>query len=260
MIINDVIKYLNEKYPESNACSFDQGKIGLMIGSINNNVTKILCSLDLTYEVAKEAVENNVELIITHHPYFFNPLTKIDYDNNVGKTLKLLLGNNISCFSMHTNLDVGDGGVNDTLGEMLEIINMKVIREEKTLNNFLRYGDIEEISLQDLANKVKKTFGLGSVRVIGDLNRKVKKIGVVGGSGAHNNDINEAISCNVDCYITGEVKLPEAIRINSENLSLIEVNHGVERFVFNNLSKMIEKDLKLNVIVSNINTDPFINM
>ena len=90
------------------------------------------------------------------------------------------------------------------------------------------------------------------------MNEKIKKIGIVGGSGAQIASINDAIKEKVDCYITGEVKLNAAIYAKQMGLNLIEVNHGIERFVFYSLKEELEKIFGDIFIISDINTDPLI--
>ena len=189
MLVRNVKEYLDLRFPKDNAEEFDQGSIGLAIGSENIVIENILLSLDLNKEVVKEAILKKCNLIITHHPFLFNPIQKILFDTEKGEIIKLMCEHNISLYSMHTNLDVGSGGVNDVLAKMLGINDYKIINNDASKGNYLRYGNIQETTLKDLANNIKNIFNLNGVRVLGDLNKKIKKIGVVGGSGAHTSDI-----------------------------------------------------------------------
>ena len=263
MFVRDVCNYLEEKYPKINAEDFDQPRIGLTIGSENIEVKNILFSLDLNEEVVDEAIKKDCNLIITHHPYIFDPLYKVIFESEKGRVIRKMFENNISTFSMHTNLDVGEEGVNDTLIKVLGVYDYKVINDEKVKGNYLRYGNIEEVSLKDLALNVKEKFKLSGVKVYGDFDKKIKSIGVVGGSGAHMFDIINALKCNIDCFITGEIKLNIAQFADYNGLSLIEVNHGVEKFVFEPLKNTMENDLKKkcgfenSMFVSLVETDKF---
>ena len=243
MKINDVCSYLQERFPLSFASDFDKA-IGLTIGDGRYEVTGIILALDLTKEVIKEAVTNNCNLIITHHPFLFSPIYKVLYDDYKGELIKLMVENNLSHYSMHTNLDVASGGVNDVLAQMLGIDDIKIINDEAGKENFLRYGKIKETTLGELVKNVKDIFNLSGVRVLGDLNKKIKKVGIVGGSGAHDSDIFLAKKCGCDCYITGEIHLNNAQYAEFLNLALIEVNHGVEKFVFFSLIEEFKKSFK----------------
>ncbi len=260
MLAKEVIAYLERRFPLEHAEDFDQSKIGLIIGCDDFIINKILLSLDLSIDVAKEAIENKANLIICHHPFFFEPLHKILLNTEQGEVLKLLLQHEISVYAMHTNLDVGLGGVNDVLANLLAIENIKIDNQVIGKQNYLRFGTIREISLYDLAQFVKATFHLTGVKVIGDLKKKITKIGIIGGSGAHQNDIERACANGCQVLITGEVKLNNAQYAKYLGLNIIEVNHGIEKFVFYQLKKDLEKDLGLEkqIMVSEIETDPII--
>ncbi len=266
MLVKDVKKYLDERFPIENACEFDQNCVGLCVGNENCEVSNILLSLDLNLDVLNDAISKNCNLIITHHPFLFNHIQKVLFNTEKGHIIELMAKNNISLYSMHTNLDVAKGGVNDILADMLGIKDIKIINNEASKDNFLRYGNINEVSLKELALKVKDTFKLSGVRVLGDLDKKIRTIGVVGGSGAHNSDIYNAIKCGCDCYITGEVHLNNNQFADYYGLSLIEVNHGVEKFVFNYLIKEFKDKFKKlynfnnEIIITSIETDKMITL
>lgn len=265
MLVGDVINYLEERYPRSNAEDFDQPRIGFIVGSKALCVDNILLALDLTYEVVLEAIELNCNMIVTHHPFIFDPLFKLIFEDEKTKIISKLFEHKISVYSMHTNLDVANGGVNDCLVKLLGVENVKSLYDVEK-GNFLKYGEIEELTLKEFALKVKGAFKLSGVRVFGDLNKKVKNVGIIGGSGAHVGDLNDAIRADLDAYVTGEIKLSNAQYAYSKGLNLIEVNHGVERFVFDNvkneLTEVLKKNFNFNnkVIISNVDTDKFITL
>ena len=119
---------------------------------------------------------------------------------------------------------------------------------------FLRTGDVN-ITLIELANRVKKELLLNGVRIAGDKYKLIKKAGIIGGAGC--NDIYEAKAKGCDCLITGEVRLNRAIEARQIGLTLIEANHGIERFVFEDLVEEFKKSFEeVEFIVSDINTDP----
>ena len=74
MKINEIVNYLESKYPSVNAQDIDTGKIGLQFGSMNASVKKAIIALDGTIDVVNEAIEKKAELIILHHPFLFYPI------------------------------------------------------------------------------------------------------------------------------------------------------------------------------------------
>ena len=262
MKIKEVINYLEKRFPKDLAMDFDLPRIGLEIGSSEIEVNKILLTLDLTSEVLDEAIEVGANLIISHHPFIFDPLYRIEFDSDKGMILREMFNHNISLYAMHTNLDTGIGGVNDTLASLLGLKNVKIINQEVSKGNLLRYGEVEPQTVLEFAKHVKKVFNLSGVRVCGNQQKLIKTVGVIGGSGAHPSEINDAINLDLDVYVTGEVHLNNAIDAYNNDLTIIEVNHGVEKFVMFPLKEDLEKDLKLQnkVFVTKVNTDPLISL
>lgn len=254
MLIKELVEYLDDKYPQENCEEYDQGKIGLVIGSKNIDVTEVLLALDINSDVIKEAIEKNCNLIITHHPFLFNPVSKILFDTDLGVSLRMLFEKNISVYSMHTNLDNAIEGVGYSIAKRLGIEEINHDIE----NSYIRYGKINPINLYGLANKVKKDLELDGVRVAGDPNKLVKKIGVIGGSGGSLEEINACIRNNIDCLVTSEIKLHIAQYAVYNDLCLIEINHGSEKWVFEIIQEDLEKrfEAKFKANISEINTDP----
>ena len=240
MLVKEVCEYLDNRFPKDNAEDSDQPRIGLIIGDDDIEVTNILLTLDLNFEVVNKAIEKNCNMIIAHHPFIFEPLYKILFNSPKGKVINLMFKHNISLYVMHTNLDVGKGGVNDTLANMLDLKDIKTYNDYQK-GSYLRTGNVN-MNLNNLIIKVKEAFELSGVRYLGDLNKKIKTVGIVGGSGGRSSDIINAYNNNCDCYITGEIHLNCSQLAEELGLSLIEVNHGVEKFVFKYLKSELECD------------------
>lgn len=49
-------------------------RIGLLVGSPADEVDKVLVTLDVTADVITEAVNERVNLIVSHHPLFRDPI------------------------------------------------------------------------------------------------------------------------------------------------------------------------------------------
>lgn len=128
MKVADVIRRLEKKFPKSNAESWDN--VGLLVGSTRDEVKKIQISLDATEEVIGRAIENNVDMIITHHPMIFSPLKAINDGSLVGRKVLKLIRNNIALYSMHTNLDASPEGLNEYITEILGWKDSRIIAEE----------------------------------------------------------------------------------------------------------------------------------
>lgn len=258
MKIKTIMETLELWYPESMADESDFGKLGLQIGNPEYEITGILFTLDLTLEVVEEAIQKNVNLIVSHHPFIYNPIKKIEFTSPTGEILEKMFLHKISLFAMHTNLDVGYDGVNDSLAKLLEFEGYQIPQKDITPSSFLRHGKIKKQSLREFAEFVQRTFGLTGVRVAGNLDRQIQTAGIIGGSGASYELVEQAHDAYCDVYITGEVSLHVAQYAISKNLSIIEVNHGVEKLVFPTLLSNLKKEFPtIPMHITVVDTDPF---
>ena len=125
MKVKDIAKYIEEWCPKSLAEEWDN--VGLIIGNPEQEVKKVMVALDAIEEVIDEAIEKNVDLIVTHHPLLIKPINRISTDFTTGKLIHKLIKNNISLYSAHTNLDIAEGGINDILATLIGLNDRKPI-------------------------------------------------------------------------------------------------------------------------------------
>lgn len=116
VLISEIVSYLQKNvHPR---LAFDWDNVGLQIGDGNQEVKKILLTLDVTENAIDKAINENVDLIISHHPFIFKAIKKI-----TNPLYLKLIRNNIAVFCAHTNLDVIKKGVNSALAAKLELHN-----------------------------------------------------------------------------------------------------------------------------------------
>ena len=75
--VTDIIKIMNTIAPPTLAEEKDN--IGLQCGHPDQAVKKIRVALDPTMQVVNEADQDNIDILITHHPLLFRPLASIDF-------------------------------------------------------------------------------------------------------------------------------------------------------------------------------------
>ena len=100
---------------------------GFQIGNPNKDVKKILLALDLDNKVLEKAKEIKTDMIITHHPIIFKPLTKITTTDYQERLIYDIIKEGIVVYNAHTNLDLANGGVNDILAELLGLEDVDVL-------------------------------------------------------------------------------------------------------------------------------------
>ena len=132
MTCGEIFKYIESWAPEEIAWNKDN--VGLQVGSAERKVKNILLALDLNMKVITEAIKKDCNIIITHHPLLFNPLRKIDTDqDNTSRLVEKLIKHDITLFSSHTNLDFTKGGVSFELAKALELKNIRFLSNLKLI-------------------------------------------------------------------------------------------------------------------------------
>lgn len=226
MTAERIIQILEKKVPLYLAENWDNP--GLIIGKRNREINKVLVALDVTDNVAKEAVEKKADMIVTHHPMIFGSIKKINDDTSLGRRIIFLIENGINHYAMHTNLDTAFGGTNDTLAEIIglkDVEPLAVSTEQDGIPNGLgRIGELEEeTTLGEFSKALREKLKLDRIRIVGNENQKVKRIGLCTGSGMEFMD--EAAAKNCDTYITADVKYHEAQKAVEQGINLIDATH-----------------------------------
>jgi dinuclear metal center YbgI/SA1388 family protein len=123
-----------------------------------------------------------------------------------------------------------------------------------------RVGKVSEMTLGQFAEKVKEVLEVEHVRVVGDLNSKVKKVAVMGGDG--NKYFMSAKFKGADVYVTGDIYYHTAHDAMMQGLNMIDPGHNVEKVMKKGLTATLQKMCKesgfdVEIFPSEVNTDPF---
>ncbi len=260
----EVIQLFEQFSPKHLAMEWD--KIGLQIGTLNKPIKRIMVTLDVLESVVDEAIVQQIDLIIAHHPPIFRPMKHVT-DDTAGRIVTKCIKNDIAVYAAHTNLDVATGGMNDWLAELLELQNTCVLvptYEEKLTGEVLGAGRIgelaSEMNLDEFAEVVKFAFDVPMVRIVGSPETIVKKVAIVGGNG--NDFIYDAKKAGADVYITGDMSFHIAHDCIGIGLSVIDPGHHVEKVMKKGVSDLLtkeftEKKWTTDVCISIVNTEPF---
>ncbi len=258
MNLNSIINLINDEIKLKAHESWDNS--GLQIGSKMVYINKIMLTLDLDLEAAEYAVNEKVDLIITHHPFFFSSIKKIDTDTYDGKIIKMLVQNNINLYSMHTSYDMAEKGVNYDLARKLNILNYDILHPINIDNS--GYGGIGEITprnIVDFTKFVKESLKADYVKLYcGDDKKLVKKVAFCGGSGSE--FIEDAINLNADVYITGDIKYHQAQTAIKNDLCIIDAGHyNTEVHSMVSLKDILEKtNIEVVIFTKNITAEKII--
>ncbi|GFR36117.1 Nif3-like dinuclear metal center hexameric protein [Thermobrachium celere] len=341
--VKEITTYLENLYPLSLAEDYDN--VGLLIGYEDKIVNKILITLDITTDTVKYAIDNNIDLIISHHPIILKSIKKIDKKNYITSMIYDLIKNDINVYALHTNYDINDNGMNDILATKLNLkeisvlfqnkieslyklivyvpvdyaeevssalfragaghignydmcsfnlkgkgtfrplegsnpfignknimesvdeIRIETIVREKDLKQVInallkthpyeepaydiiklenkiykgigRIGILEKtVKAKDVANELKEKLNLNFVVIIGDTERQIRKVAIVGGAGGDLIHIAKNKGC--DLIITGDVKHHVAIEALEDDIVVLDATHfGLEQVFIEHIKTLL---------------------
>ena len=125
-IVAELIRVLETLAPPGLAADWDN--TGLLIGSPDDPANRILTCLTITPEVVTEALAEQVECIVSHHPVLFRGAKNLSTQTAEGRLLLPLLRAGVAVYSPHTSFDDGPGGINDQLAATLGLLNVQPLR------------------------------------------------------------------------------------------------------------------------------------
>lgn len=225
-ILKEVIDLLEETAPLHAAESWDNP--GLQVGRLSQQIDKILIALDPTVQALIEASNIRAQLLLTHHPLIFKSISHISRDDYPGNIIFEAVEREISVFAAHTNLDAAQDGINDMLARLFGLQKVEALLEnvESAMDKagMGRIGDLPaQERLTSMADLVKRVLGIERVKVVGDRNKKIRRVAVVGGSGGRM--VSTASHRGADLMITGDIGHHEALEAHHLGLALIDGGH-----------------------------------
>lgn len=218
--VREVEQTLFDWAPKELAADWDN--VGHLLGGPGDSVSRVLVALDITEDVADEALAQGCQLIVSHHPVMnckWLPVQSVREDRPQGRLLLKLLRNNISAICMHTNLDAAQGGVNDLLAKALHLADPVPLHQ----SGIGRYGTLPgSMTLSEFVPFVSKTLGCCGVRYA-DAGRPVFRVAV--GGGACGEFASDAIAAGCDTFITSDLSYHQFLDAKGMGINLIDAGH-----------------------------------
>ena len=202
----------------------DYDNAGFLLGDSKAAYTGTLVALDLTPEVVDEAIEQKLNLIVTHHPFIFRGVKRLTDRSETGRMVLKLIQQGIGVYAAHTNLDNLPWGVNGILAEKLGLRNCQILKPIDDENGAGMVGELpRSIETDRFLLKVKELTGQPSIRTSKhDPKRKVKLVALCGGAGAE--FIPDAIAAGADLYLTADLKYHDFLR-GEGRIILVDAGH-----------------------------------
>jgi len=223
-ILNNISPFdLQEKWDNS----------GLLLGDREQDVERIVLSIDIDEKMIKDTDENT--LFVIHHPLIFSGLKRLLWNEYPANLLKEMVCKNHAIIAMHTNFDQTH-------------LNAYVFKEVLGFEDFESQGfvckAVGEWNTDKLLKHIKESLGLNVLRIVG-YKDEINSIAMTTGAGGSLIDLVET-----DLFLTGDIKYHDAMKALSQDLMLADIGHfESERYFANALGEHL-KNLPIPVIIA----------
>lgn len=244
MKTNVMLNKLAKRFPKKFA-KMNHDHVGLMTGKRPEEVHKIFLCLDMDFDVLPQVIAAKPDVVISHHPFIFGTRARVfKYDLMKKELAEKMDSLGIPVYSFHTNFDTGRGGMNDALAEALGLEN--IYAPEK--NIMMRIGELKEaMDVEEFASFARKAFNVDYSLLVDAGNKKIKKVGIIGGGGARSWTLAKDEGC--DIYLSGDA--PHYVRrdVVNNKFNYLDMPHEIEKIFMPTMKKLLlEMDPTLEII------------
>ena len=273
MKIKEIIDALEIFAPLPLQDGFDNA--GMQVGLTDVEATGALLCLDVTEDVVEEAINQGINLIISHHPLMFKGYKSITGKDYTERCIMNAIKNEITIYSMHTNLDNAPNGVNYKIAEKIGLKNVKVLdpkeyMQQESSNNTEEnnkpsewlmagsgaIGELEEpMTETEFLKHVKRTFEAGCVKHTKLTGRLISKVAICGGAGAFL--MEKAVKEHADAFVTGEIKYHDYFYYEDKILATEIGHYESEQYTKDIIQDFLNRKFpSLRTEQTKINTNP----
>lgn len=235
---------------------------GVQIAVNDGVISRVLTALELTDEVIQEAIDEDADMIITHHPLIFGGIKSVDFRDMTGSYILKLIEAGISVYSSHTPFDKVEGGNNDYLAELIGLRDISGFTYGENVEMIGRVGMLPyPVTLEDMVDILAEKIDVESeqIRCVGYPEQMISTVGMCTGAGADLMDLAASNGCQL--FITGDLKYHDAQKAKAMGIAVIDAGHyGTEKTFADNFADKLRKIVagRAEIIESKVDIDPFV--
>lgn len=146
MRLADLLSVFEQLAPVRYAEPWDN--VGLLAGDPAQKVRRVMLTIDFTPNVAREAIRNRCDCVVSYHPPIFQAIKQLTVSHPVYEAIR----RGIAIYSPHTAMDVAEGGTNDILADTLGLQDrapLRIATSQSThckLVTFVPQSAVEKVS------------------------------------------------------------------------------------------------------------------
>jgi dinuclear metal center YbgI/SA1388 family protein len=256
--VDDLRSYLEAFAPVRLAEEWDN--VGLLVGRRDAPLARLMTCLTITPTSAAEAIAEEADVIVAHHPLPFRALKRLTDETTAGRMLLDLIAAKVAVYSPHTAFDSAAAGINQQLAEGLHLRDIRPLVTIEPAEQDLgagRFGRFEQpVPLPDVERRLMSLLNVGRLRAAGPADRLVTSAAVACGSAGQFLEAARQAGC--DLFITGETNFHTCLEAEAGGVSLLLTGHyASERFAVERLAETLQAEFQdLTVWPSRTEADP----
>ena len=220
--------------------------------------------LTLSATTLDEAIRENADLVICHHPIPFKPMSKITDDTTAGQLLLKAIEAGIAIYSPHTAWDNSMTGINQQLAN---ILGLELVRPLQPFPSSVsddeslgvgRHGRLSTpLSIDHVMDRIRVSIPTIQSRHTHAADHRISKIGIICGSGGSRLSLVARRGC--DAILTGEATYHQCLEAESVGIAMLMIgHHASESFAMKALALQLQALLpELHVTTSKLETSHF---
>lgn len=262
MKVDEITKEIEQRFPVWIQEDYDN--TGSQVVFPDEEAKGIYICLDADIMTIDDAILNNCNLIISHHPMIFRSLKNINYHDSKSKSIIKLIDNRISLYSIHTNFDkIMFSYLSDVTGFTGgELLLKKGNLDDKEIGygTFIKLN--KSLSFKSLMDGIKEKLNLDYIVYAGDIVKNINSIAFINGAGGGSIE-NVINSLHPDCIVTGDVGYHNVKYAINNNVFIIDAGHfGTENIFKKLLAESVNDIITVNgnsirIIISDVEKNPF---
>lgn len=260
MKIVELIEMLKNRFPEEIMESYDN--TGVQVLFHEDEIKKIYISLDADMATLQDAIDRGCNLIVSHHPLLFRPVKKLLTSETRSRVIINMIAGRVSLYSIHTNFDrIMFRALAEFLGyrDTIPLLNVSISDSGET-----GFGSITKlpvsITLGELMLNIKTRLGLNYLVYSGTINKIVRTIAFLNGSGGGSIEHIIQKFCP-DCIVTGDVNYHHIKYAMDSGICIIDAGHFGTEIIFKKILaesvKNVLNDETIDIIISDVEKNPF---
>lgn len=259
MTVAQLVQIIEQIAPPSLSEAWDN--TGLLLGDLAAPVRRVMTCLTLTPESIQEAILGAANLVLSHHPLPFKPLSRITTATSAGTGLWNLARHGIGIYSPHTAWDSAPDGINAQLARKLSLTDVEPLIPK--LDHELgsgRCGNLAQpLDIPAIAAKLARSVPHCRVRYVAP-GRAIARVAIGCGSGG--SFVAAAQERRCDLLITGEATFHQCLEAQAAGLGLLMIGHfASEKFAMEQLASRLANALpSIDVWSSRQESDPVTNL